>query len=215
MQKTIVLNAGQSSNEQLGFRAQSCVVQNESNSYWYFPNENTFVLPYTVQMVLAPIGESSASIVYQAPTGRLEPQAAAAVGQLVATFTDSIFGPSSGIQDNPVISHGSITKLLTGPSNGVNNALSGTFPVDIEGFDIYFPVHVLGVGFSEAAIICSVPSDTISNTWSYRFTVMFGGGSVIGQPHIHIDRNFPANTSFEIIIITMAAPTSVNMSLVY
>lgn len=125
MNKTITLTTPQAigniNNDQLGFRAESCIVQNLSNSYWYLPNEQSYILPHTTQVVIAPIGETTATIVYQAPAGRQQPESAAAVGTASFIFTDTPLPPASGLQDNMLTGQDSVISLAAGTNN--NSAL--------------------------------------------------------------------------------------------
>lgn len=111
------LAIGSNVNEQLGFLAYSCVVQNPTNAYWYLPQANAWILPFTSQVVISLPGVQDLIVQYIAPPTRQEP--AVGIGELYLYVTDQQYQPNGGIQDN-LLAGQVATITVTAPTN-INN----------------------------------------------------------------------------------------------
>lgn len=85
--------------EQLGFSANTVIVNNPTASYYYLPDVNYYVQPYTQQAIIPLYGTQVARIEYTAPPGLTNPSIVDTTNSVACTFRflDAALPPDSGL----------------------------------------------------------------------------------------------------------------------
>lgn len=101
MEKTISfvppLPSGNGAEEQLGFAANSVIVNNPTPTYYFLPDVNIYIPPMAQQMIVPLIGTQVARIRYAAPVGVTNPTQTPNGNPAISfRFTDMILPPDSG-----------------------------------------------------------------------------------------------------------------------